>query len=101
MSTKDWPSQWGKQHEAVCAFNSITTRLCRMVGGESVELWKWKNGTDQKYCLGAVPVEIDYKALTIVITAMIESYGRGFADGQAALAAAIQAPIALALQERK
>ena len=100
MSTKDWPATWDKNHEALCAFNGITTRLCRVVGVESVELWMRNADTDQKHCLGTVPAEIDFRSLSVVIPAMIASYGLGFSDGQAALAAAVQAPIVRALQRK-
>lgn len=101
MSTRDWPPGWGKQHEALCAFNSITTRMVCEAGTEAVELWQWKGGADQKRCLGTVPVEIDHRSLSILLQAMVTSYERGFSDGQIALATAVQAPISAALHGRK
>ena len=101
VSTRDWPPGWGKHHEALCAFNSITTRIVRDVRTESVELWQRKGDADQNRCLGAVPIEIDHRSLSIVLQAMFTSYERGFTDGQIALAAAVQAPISAALQGKK
>ena len=98
MSTADWPDAWGAQHEAVCAFSRVTTRLTRDVGDVVVELWQWLGDDEQERCLGAVPIDIDHKMLAVLIKAITASYSRGFADGQTALADAIQAPIAKVLQ---
>lgn len=96
MSTADWPAMWGKQHEALCAFFAI---FARKTQNGDVELWRYVSpDRTQGYCIGVVPEEITYQVLQVVIKTMIDSYERGVSDGQAALAAAIQAPIATALK---
>lgn len=100
MSTRDWPPGWGKHHEAFCVFTAIRTRLIPQRENNVVELrQQMRNSAEQERILGTVPIDIDDKTLAVVARAMIESYERGFADGQSSLAAAIQAPITLALQK--
>ena len=93
MSTAEWPSKWGKEHEVLCALSSIFAR--KRKHGE-VELWRSDRAT--KYCIGVVPEDISHQTLQVVIAAVIGSYERGVADGRAALAASILAPISAALR---
>ena len=96
MSTRDWPPGWGKQHEALCVFNGVATRIDR--DGNEVELWQRKNDAEQFRCLGKVPIDLDHRSFSIILQAMITSYERGFTDGEVALATAIQTPITTILQ---
>lgn len=97
MSTSDWPSAWGKQHEACCLVSGIMAKAQK---NRTVELWFLGGDKDAKRCIGAVPEDVEYKQLVVMIPMMIESYRRGVADGRAELAASVLAPITEALQQR-
>ena len=88
---------WGKQHEALCSFFAI---FARKIQNGDVELWRYVSpDRTQRCCIGVVPEDINYQVLQVAITAMVGSYERGVADGRAALATAVLAPIKAALQQ--
>ena len=95
MSTADWPAAWGKQHEALCAFRSIQAR--RLSDG-NVELWLSGSEQMRKSCIGVVPERISHTTLQALVSAMVDSYQRGFVDGRAELAAAVLDPIRAVLR---
>ncbi|MBP8275326.1 MAG: hypothetical protein KAX55_00335 [Propionivibrio sp.] len=97
MSTSDWPSAWGKQHEACCLVSGIMAKAQK---NRTVELWLiGNNDANKRRCIGAVPEDVEYRQLVAMIPVMIESYRRGVADGRAELAASVLAPITAALQQ--
>ena len=100
MSSSDWPASWDKNHESLCGLSGVSTKLALKRGERYVELFKWNASMDQSFCIGGVPEAIDWKTLMLIIPVMIDSYDRGYANGQADLAAEVQKPIKLALEKR-
>lgn len=97
MSTADWPAAWGKDYEALLCVLGL---FAHQLKSGNVQLWRNLGSGLKPVLIGVVSEDVPYTTLRDSIPLMFDSYQRGVADGRAALAAEVLAPISEALKDR-